>query len=259
MLAIERQRNIANLVRQNGNVTISELVAQFQVSAETIRKDLLRLEQEGVLHRTHGGAVSVRTGSSLRPLSIRKQERVSQKAELCRCALQFIKNGDVIAIDGGSTALELAKLLSCTSLKLTVVTHSMEVFNVLGENSNLRLILCGGTFIREEAAFAGHLTMEAVGRVHTTKAFICPSGVSLEFGITDYLEAFIPIQSAYLQNTNQAFILADSEKFESTALFKISEARSDFTYITDSVLSDPIYDLYQENQIDIKRPGKAGR
>lgn len=111
--------------------------------------------------------------------------------------------------------------------------------------------------VREEAAFAGHLTTEAVGRVHTTKAFICPSGVSLEFGITDYLEAFIPVQSAYLRNANQVFILADSEKFENAALLKISETRDDFAYITDSLLPNPVYDLYRENQINIKRPGKG--
>ena len=253
MLAIERQRKILRLVQKNGNVTISELVALFQVSAETIRKDLLLLEREGMLHRTHGGAVTVKRGADILPLKVRKQARISQKAELCRTAVRFIKDGDVIAVDGGSTALELAKLLSDTDMKLTVVTHSMEVFHVLSENDSLRLILCAGTFDREEAAFSGHLTLEAVNRVHTTKAFVCPSGVSLEFGITDYLECFIPIQSAYMRNTDKVFILADSEKFENTAIMKISEASGDFTYVTDSLLPDPVYAQYCEKGLTVCR------
>lgn len=250
MLGIERQQHITNRIRQNGKVTISELISLFGVSAETIRKDLLFLEQEGILKRTHGGAVT----GLIHPLSLRKQERVAQKTELCQTALSFIRDGDTIALDSGSTSLELAKLLTLHFSSLTVVTHSLEVFHFLCSNSLFRLILCGGSYIREEAAFAGHLTEEAVRRVHTQKAFLCPSGISPEKGITDYLESFIPIQKAYLDQADQVFILADSEKFEHTALIKLDEARTEYTYITDSGLKDEIYDRYREKNILIQRP-----
>lgn len=250
MLGIERQQHITNRIRQNGKVTISELVSLFGVSAETIRKDLLFLEQEGILKRTHGGAVT----GLIHPLSLRKQERVSQKAELCQTALSFIREGDTIALDSGSTSLELAKLLPLHFHSLTVVTHSLEVFHYLSCNSLFRLILCGGSYIREESAFAGHLTEEAVKRVHTQKVFLFPSGISPETGITDYLECFIPIQKAYLDQAEQVFILADSEKYEHTALIKLDDARPEYTYITDSNLKDVIYNRFREKNILINRP-----
>ena len=250
MLAIERQQHITNRIRQNGKVTISELVALFGVSAETVRKDLLFLEQEGILKRTHGGAVAGLT----HPLSVRKQERVGQKAELCRKAISFIQEGDVIALDSGSTALELAKLLVCSFHSLTVVTHSLELFHFLSSNSLFRLILCGGTYVREEAAFAGHLTVEAVERVHTGKAFLFPTGISLSEGVTDFLEYFIPIQQAYLRGTDQVFLLADSEKYESASLLKLCPAHRDYIYITDSGLPKAVCDRYREEGLRIYLP-----
>jgi len=250
MLGIERQQHITNRIRQNGKVTISELVALFGVSAETVRKDLLFLEQEGVLKRTHGGAVTGLT----HPLSLRKQERVPQKTELCQAALSFIREGDTIALDSGSTAMELAKLLILHFHSLTVVTHSLEIFHFLSGNSLFRLILCGGSYVREESAFAGHLTEEAVRRVHTQKAFLFPSGISPETGITDYLECFIPIQKAYLEQAAQVFILADSEKFEHTALMKLADTKTEYTYITDSDLKEEIYNHFREKNILIHRP-----
>lgn len=254
MLAIERHQYIVKLIRQNGKVTIAELMNLFHVSAETIRKDLLYLEQNRALKRTHGGAVCINHSCILRSLQERKQDRVTQKAELCRYALSFIQNGDVVAIDAGSTAIELAKLISCTFSKLTVVTHSMDVFQILSENSEIELILCGGKFIPEESAFGGYLTVDSVSQVHTAKAFLCPTGVSVKFGITDYCEPLLAVQRSYLSNTDQVFVLADSNKFETSAHLKLCDTQPDFTYITDSELPDEIYSLYSNHNIIRRSP-----
>ncbi len=249
MLAIERRQDIAKMVLQKGNVTISELVALFDVSAETIRKDLLFLEQNHALMRTHGGAVSVNRSHVFRPLNVRKQDRIQQKQELCRYALSYIRTGDVIALDTGSTAIELAKLLACTNRSLTVVTHNLDICRILSENPGIDLILCGGSYIRDEFAFGGCLTVDAVRQIHTTKAFICPSGVSARFGITDYSEPLLAVQRAYIACTDQVYILADSEKFESCSQLKICDTQSSFLYVTDSELSDEIRNLYADYTI----------
>lgn len=249
MLAIERRNQIANLVQQNGNVTISELTALFQVSVETIRKDLMYLEENRALMRTHGGAVRFHT--AIRPLNARKREFAAEKQELCRYALRFIENGDIIAIDAGSTAVELAKLLTASFSKLTVVTHSLEIFNLLSENSGFQLILCGGSFNRTESAFTGCLTTDMIYKLHVAKSFIFASNISLHSGITEYHEDMVPIQRAYIHIADQVFILANSEKYEKSALLQTCPLDPDFFYITDSGLPAETAAQYAEQGYSI--------
>ena len=237
LLAIERRNQIANRVLQTGNVTIAELTEQYKVSAETIRKDLLFLEQQQLLIRTHGGAVRFHTGSTLAPLSVRKKEHIQQKQELCRYALSFVENGDSLFIDEGSTAVELARLLVAHFDRLTIVTHSLEIFHILSQNSGFRLMLCGGFYHPEESAFHGHLTVDAIRQLQVDKAFVFPSGISLKTGITDYGEEFVSIQRACIDQANRVFILANSEKFQKNALYKVWDMDPAFTYITDSGLT----------------------
>lgn len=253
MFAIERQQSIMKLLSENGKVTIPELVALFNTSHETIRKDLLYLEQQNALKRIYGGAISMDSYCNMQPLATRKTERVAQKNELCRYAVQLIKEDDVIAIDEGSTAAELAKMLVGKFKNLTVITHNLEVFQILSENSSYQLMLCGGKFIREEKAFAGHFAVEMASQIHTRKAFVCPLAVSLQYGITDFNEEFIPVQKCFVNNTDKVIVLADSWKFEIASRYKICDMNSDITVVTDSRLDNDIFNLYKENGMDIIR------
>lgn len=251
MLAIERRRAIVNLVNDQGSVTHAQLAALFSVSSETVRKDLLALEQENLLARTHGGAVRVSKRAALAPLRERQKDCVAEKRELCGYALRFIRNGDVIALDEGSTSAELARLIACTFTHLTIATSSLEIFNILSENSGLELILCGGQFVREELAFAGSLTVSLINRLHFDKCFIFPSAVSQKFGLMDSLDSFIPVQQALIERSDKVFVLAYSERFESSALVKVDDMRREYTYITDSALPQDVYARYLDSQIHI--------
>lgn len=253
MFAIERREAIIGMLRERGNISISELVRVFEVSSETVRKDLLALEKEGKLIRTHGGAVKKSKKRAFANLERRKMECLEEKRELSEFALSFIADGDVISLDEGSTAVELARLIRHRFTNLTVVTHSLDVFNVLSESDSVKTILCGGEFVKEENAFVGYLTLEMIGRIFVDKAFICPSAVSLHHGIFDFLpeDRFMEIQKAYIANSEKVFVLADSGKFEKTAFLKICDVNTEFTYITDSGLDEKIYNMYTENGIDL--------
>lgn len=255
MFAIERQDKIKELLEQNGRVTIPELVTLFDTSHETVRKDLVYLEQQNVLKRIYGGAVRVEPYYDRRTLSARKTERAEQKLELCRCAVELIQENDMIAIDEGSTGITLAQVIATRFRKLTVLTHNLEVFRILSESSPYEVYLCGGKFIREENAFAGHITGMAAALLHTQKAFLCPASVSLKFGITDYGEAFIPIQQGYAANTDKVIVLADSLKYETCSPYKICELHKELTLVTDSCLEDDIFGTYRDAGMDIIRGG----
>lgn len=247
MLKPERYNIILNMLNKNSFITVSEITKLFNVSSETARKDLLALEKENCLIRTRGGAISKTKGHVLTPLSIRAEENVSKKKELASFALKYISEGDVIALDEGSTAIEFAKLICEKFSNLTVVTHDLSVFNILSENSGIKLILCGGDYIPEENAFSGFLTVSSIKRLHTDKFFLCPSGISKKFGITVGDGALMEVESAYMESTDRVIVIADSEKFEKSSFLKIDDMSKDYTYVTDSALPDEIFDPYNNS------------
>ncbi|MGM9625636.1 MAG: DeoR/GlpR family DNA-binding transcription regulator, partial [Eubacteriales bacterium] len=211
MLAEERQKRIFEILQESDAVATSVLVKTFGVSVETVRRDLLDMEHRKLIKRVHGGAV--RTESDMKSfshLSERSHENVEKKIELSRTAAAYVSDDDFIGIDEGSTAVFFAKALKERFSRLTVVTHSLDVFEILRDYKEFSVILCGGHFMPKENAFYGPLTIDMYERLHLHKAFIFPSAVSYSFGICDYQEAFYSVQKKMTEISDNVYILADS-------------------------------------------------
>lgn len=251
MFANERQDKIYEMIQNNGAVITAKLVDFFGVSIETIRRDLLAMEQSGRLTRVHGGAVAKTAMKPFKKLTERNKEFGKQKYALSEKAAEFISEGDVVGIDSGSTAISLSEVLKERFSKLTVVTHSMDVFEMLSNHKDFSVILCGGHYLREENAFYGEITRNMLQSLHVQKVFIFPTAVSLENGIYDYQNDLYQIQKQWLKSSEKIYILADSSKFEKTALYKLSDMNREYIYITDNSLRDEIAELYKENNIKI--------
>ncbi len=251
MFAQNRQNKIIEKLQKNGAVTTADLIKEFNVSVETIRRDLLYMEKQRVLKRVHGGAVENRNMKQFATLDVRNEEFSEEKRELSQTAANFIQNGNIIYIDTGSTANCFAQVLKENFSELTVVTNSLDVFNILANHEDFKLILCGGHFLRDENAFYGSLVLDTLSKIHVQKAFVCPSAVSIEFGICDYQEELYQIQKAMLKCADEVYILADSSKFEKSALLKLDDLKSEYFYVTDNKLSKGLENLYKENEIKI--------
>jgi len=253
MLANERQLKICKMLEGQGAVTTSELMAEFNVSIETVRRDLLILEKENKLRRVHGGAVTEGGMKHFHELSKRTEENSEGKQYLSQLALQFVSNGDTIGIDAGSTAIEFARALkSCESLSsLTAVTHSLDVFEILCRHRDFKLILCAGNFMAAENTFYGPIVLDTLSKLHVEKIFLFPSALSLQFGICDHQPELFEVQKMLMLAADKAFVLADSSKFEKSALLKIDDMSKKYTYVTDSALSAKLKKLYRENEINI--------
>ncbi len=251
MLAKERQKAIINLIKAESAVTTAQLIEKFGISDETVRRDLLTLEKEGKLQRVHGGAVNVSEMKAFLPFEHRTQKAKTEKALLSELAITKINDGEIIGVDSGTTAVEFAEALLHTQLCLTVVTHSLDVFNILNQSPNFTVILCGGQFLKSENAFYGMLTIEMLKSVHIQKVFLFPSAISISHGICDFNPELAQVQKQLIDSSGEVFVLADSGKFETNALLKISDIRSDFTFITDPKLPDSLKELYIENSIKI--------
>lgn len=251
MFAKERQDKIYALVQQNGAVTTLDLVKTFEVSIETIRRDLMYMEQNKLLKRVHGGAVSAGEMITFHALDHRIEEHNDLKKELSEVAVKFINEGDIIFVDAGSTAILLTEELKKHFSKLTIVTYSTDVFESLCRHQNFEVILCGGHFNREENCFYGDLVLNTLDRLHMQKAFLFPSAISLKYGICDFQQEFCQIQRKIMECSDDIYILADSSKYEKNGLLKLDDMKPEYTYITDSRLSPDLKKIYLENQINV--------
>ena len=247
MLARERRAMIEALIREKGAVTAVDLASKLEVSIETVRRDLLEMEQAGMLMRVHGGAVKKGDIIPFVELRRRNREHGKEKEELARNAMQFIKEGDVIGIDAGSTAIAVAKAIRDRFSNLTVVTFSSDVFEILRENEGIDIILVGGRFMRAENAFFGPTTLEILKNTYVPKWFLFPAALSLEHGVCCDLEEHAYLYRLMATSAEQAYILADSSKFERKALLKLDEMKPTDIYVTDSGLSEELQKLYKEN------------
>ena len=150
LFAKERHDKIYDMVCKNGAVSTSDLVKLFGVSIETVRRDLLEMENKGLLARVHGGAVKVGEMPPFYDLAKRHQSRSAEKTALAQIAITEVNEGDFIAVDSGSTAIHFTEALRDHFTNLTVVTYSLDVLEILRDHKSIQTILCGGHYLHQE-------------------------------------------------------------------------------------------------------------
>ena len=171
MLSAERKLKIADIVSKNGGIKTSDLSSTFNVSEMTILRDLAILEEQGILKRVYGGAVSVKSNTGEISSILRKRIHTFEKDVIGEKALGLISEGDSIFLDGSTTALALARKLYVIE-DLVVVTNALEIINELRQNSNIELICTGGEFKKITADFLGPGTEMTLKNYNADKAFI---------------------------------------------------------------------------------------
>ena len=248
MLANERQNRIYKMIQKDGAVTTSKLMELFDISIETVRRDLLAMEKANLLKRVHGGAVAVSEIKKLPPLDVRKTENVKLKQEVVKNALQFIEEGDVIGLTGGSTAIMLVEELKRHFSKLTVVVFSVELFDALRDGNDFEIILCGGHYNRSQTPyFHGIFVHDILEKISIDKAFVFFASISLASGFCGPSSDYYLYTKKMIESSAETFVLADSAKFEKKIGIRYCDMSKDFTYITDSSLPEELQKLYKEN------------
>ena len=192
-------------------------------------------------------------GAMQSPMELKQRHEAHHngKRALAKKALEFISENDVIAIDEGSTAIFLSEAIKERFTKLTVITHSLDVFSILANHKEISVILCGGFYLREERAFCGEPTLGMLRDLHAKKAFLFPGAVSLEYGICSYHNGLLQIQKQLGASSDSVFVLADSSKFEKRSLLKMDDMSPRYSYITDDGLPESLKALYRENGIQV--------
>lgn len=251
MLAEERKVRILQMIEEDGSVKVSKLTKLFEVSLETIRRDLENMEKEGLLKRVYGGAVLNRNKVQQKSYAKREKEFSIEKKAIAINALRYIEEGQSIALNNSTTSIEIARELKNHFKELTIVTNSLRIASELAEVENFNIVLTGGILNNKEYAFYGDISENVLSNFVVDKAFISVSGVSLTHGITDYLPGEVQIEKKLMEISQEIIILADSSKIDSVSLIKVADIHEVNLILTDSKLDDKVLNKYLKNGIEM--------
>lgn len=244
MLAVERIQFIKRRLKENKVVSVSELSKEMQVTEETIRKDLEKLEQSSLLCRVHGGAY-LKEGYS-REVSAQVRSRIYQeeKESLAELSMKYIKEGSSLILDCSTTAVCIAKVLARENKKVTVVTNSLLTAWELEKGEQIRLIMLGGTLDRNTDSFYGNSTIDELKEYYVDQAFISSAGISTEAGITDYSLQEADIRRLMIRQAGRCVYVADSTKLGHSSLYVAGELSEIGLLLTDKPVRGVDESLY---------------
>ena len=224
MAAKDRIQAIKQMVANDKKVVVSNLSSIFQVTEETIRRDLEKLEDEGVLTRTYGGAVLNTTALSDN-IPCNDLLFFEEKQIIARNALPFIKNKTTMAADSSSTAMELLKLLKERN-DLTLLTNSAEAFHELAQ-SEINVVSTGGELNKNTLSLQGRITKEIISRYHVDIMVMSCKGLDMQSGALDSNEAEAEIKKTMIRQATEVALLVDHSKFDRKAFVQLV----DFSHI----------------------------
>jgi len=220
------------MVTEGGSARVTDLAKHFGVTEETIRRDLEKLESEGKLLRSHGGAVAPVVASGERHYTERQVANTREKSAIARLAVQLIEEGDTVVLDASSTVLHLARLLP--DIDVTVLTNSIQVALALADRPRVRVVGTGGTLSSASLSFAGPQAEESLEKYYVNKAFLSCTGVDLEFGLSDINERQALLKVKMMDIAARTYLLADHSKFGAKSLRRFSRIEDVDEIITDS-------------------------
>lgn len=214
-----RLQTIPDYLQKHGFASPDELARNLGVSAITIRRDLVKLEQRAMLKRVHGGAVPIRTPLLVPHIAARFRQNTAAKRAIARFAAGLVKRDERIFLDAGSSCYYLAECLP-EHLNLTVITHSLDNVNVLKRKTGIRTICLGGEFDEKLNAFVGPLTEMQLSQFFAEKAFIGAAGIDPKYGCVNNTLIERTIKVTMNRQAKEAFILVDCSKFGVTAFHR---------------------------------------
>ncbi|WP_114853136.1 DeoR/GlpR family DNA-binding transcription regulator [Brachybacterium sp. YJGR34] len=235
MLSEERHRAIATALRRRGTVTVAALSSDLGVSTATIRRDLEILAEAGALRRVRGGAASlhgsVRPEADPRSFADVARTATAEKQAIAARACSLVEDGEVVALDIGTTVAAMCPLLLERSL--TVVTASLAVVRALAAAPAVDIVILGGLLRPSYDSMVGTLTESALAQLRVDRAFLGSSGVRADGAVLDSTPSEVPVKRGLLDIATSSYLLADHEKLPGTGFLEIAPLGRFTALITD--------------------------
>lgn len=249
MFAEERKAVILQLMESGKPVKVGDLSQRFEVSESTVRRDLQELENGGLIQRTHGGAISVQSGFEL---SYQEKEIrfYVEKQKIAKAAVDLVKDRETVFLDAGTTTLQIAYGLRGKTI--TVATNSMDIAEVFAEETQVEVIVLGGSLRKNTRSLVGFLTNEMLVNLHFDKVFLAANAVDLELGVTtpNLMEA--ETKRHMVRAGKEVILVVDHSKLWETAMCKICNlSEIDLLLTDDGIGEDDVKRLTQYVQVQI--------
>ncbi|WP_266156272.1 DeoR/GlpR family DNA-binding transcription regulator [Dyella silvatica] len=248
MLTSHRKQAILGALKRDGQVVAKTLSEGFGVSEDTVRRDLRELAAEGLLQRVHGGALPASPAAA--DFAQREHIATTAKMAIARAAAQMIQPGQIVILDGGTTAVQLARQLP-TTLQATVVTHSPSVAVVLAEHAGIEVVLIGGRLFKHSVVAVGAAAIEAISHIRADMYFMGVTGVHPTAGLStgDLEEAYV--KRALAAQAAETVVLASSEKLHTASAYVVAAATAASSIVVEKATPVALTDPFVALGIDI--------
>jgi DeoR family fructose operon transcriptional repressor len=248
MLKEERLNYILNEVKVRNRVLLYDIAVKLNVSEDTVRRDLKALDEQGKVKKVHGGAVS----NSFHVYSYKEDDIYAHadKSQIARKAISLIKEEQVILMSGGTTNLELARLMP-DHFPLTVFTPSLPVAMQLLEHHNIETIFVGGRLSHEAQIALGGDTLNTLAQVKADVCFLGTGYLDANEGLTEFDWEVVQLKKSMIKASKKVVALTISEKLNSTQRFKVCDTESIHTLITELPAEDLVLERFQKLGLEI--------
>ena len=247
MLAVERRNLVLESLRRDRTVVVSELARRFAVTEETVRRDLGKLEREGLVTRTHGGAVASDTEDL--PYRTRQTSNIEAKRRIAVQAARLVASGSAVMLDSSSTAFEVLPRLK-DHKDLTLITNSVRII-ANPDVTDHAIMSVGGELRRRSMTFVGPLARQAISQFNVDDALISCKALSQTGGVMDASVADAEIKRAFIASARRVCLLADGDKFDGSALIEVCALERIHTVITDRAPSEAWQAYLAESHVEL--------
>lgn len=255
MYAEERRRQIASLTAVEGRVNVTELSDRFDVTAETIRRDLAVLDREGVVHRVHGGAVASQSFQTAEfTLDARSRSASNAKSAIAKAALKYLpQGGGSIFLDAGTTINALADLLTVSpaAANLSIVSNSLPIALSLASNGVPDVQLLGGTVRAITQAVVGDTALRTMALMRADVAFIGTNALTLDHGLSTADSQEAAIKSAFVTHAHKVVVLCDSTKMGNDYLVSFASIEDIDVVVTDAGAPQSFVEQLRDRDIEV--------
>lgn len=250
LLQPERLERIRKIIEDESTVKVSELSILCNVSENTIRRDLIELEETGFCYRTKGAATFIPQKQTITPFSRRLRNHHESKRIIAEKATTLIHSGNTIIIDSGTTAAELAEQL-VAKRHITVITPSLAVAQILAGIPEITLILPGGIVDPSSRSLTGQPAENFFMNIHADILFLAVKAISIDTGLSDHTIIEASVKQQMIRAANRIVVLADSSKLDKKALSRIAPISAVDILITNDTAGSPFLMTLQEMGITI--------
>ena len=241
--------DIEDYIYKHKTVSLDKLCEVFNVSKNTIRRDINELTENGSIKKVYGG-VSVQEKSTLIPFEERNIKNINLKSHIGELCADYIKDGDIIFLDSGTTTLAIVDYLKNKS-NVTIITNNLEIIIKSIDLPNLNIISLPGNLIRKTNSFVDIDTVSILSKYNINKSFMASTGISIECGITNSHPLESELKRLAIEKGIEVFLLVDSTKFDNSSLVTYAQLKDIDYLVTDKKPSKKYIDFCHNNDITL--------